>query len=64
MYPDFNVKLYRELYYDLKPYNDNKLFEHYHKHGHEEGRICTLNKFYEVFPLSFIVSDLRCIKVS
>ena len=50
MYPDFNVKLYRELYYDLKPYNDNELFEHYHKHGHDENRICTLNKFYEVYP--------------
>ena len=50
IYPDFSPKLYRELYYDLKPYNDNELFEHYHKHGCEENRISTVNKFYERYP--------------
>jgi hypothetical protein len=50
IYPDFSPELYKELYYDLKPYNDNELFEHYHKHGREENRICNIRQFYEVYP--------------
>ncbi len=48
--PDFSSELYRELYYDLKSFNNNELFEHYYNYGYKVNRISTLKQFYEKYP--------------
>ena len=49
LHPDFSLELYRELYDDLKSFNDYDLFEHFHKYGYHEDRIYSYNKFYEKY---------------
>ena len=55
-YPDFDVNLYRELYDDLKQYNDIQLFGHYHKYGHE--------KVIEIVQLIIYHNNTKILEVS
>ena len=52
VYPAFDPEFYSIFYSDLEIYNFNqsKLINHYHNYGKNEGRLFSVNQFYELYP--------------